>query len=45
VRTPGDLQRALATAVETAEVSRLPVVVDVVTERTAMAPLAYIDER
>jgi acetolactate synthase I/II/III large subunit len=45
VRTPGHLQSALATAVETAEVSRLPVVVDVVTERTAMAPLAYMDER
>jgi acetolactate synthase-1/2/3 large subunit len=44
VTRPEQLSGALATAFEQAESARLPVLVDVVTERTATAPLAYIDE-
>jgi glyoxylate carboligase len=44
VRKPEELYGALATALEAAETHRLPVVVDVVTDKTAMAPLAYINE-
>jgi acetolactate synthase I/II/III large subunit len=44
VTRPEELRGALATAVEEAEASRLPVVVDVLTERMATAPLAYLGE-
>jgi acetolactate synthase-1/2/3 large subunit len=44
VTRPEELRGALATAVEDAEASRLPVVVDVMTERMATAPLAYLGE-
>jgi acetolactate synthase I/II/III large subunit len=44
VTRPEQLRGALMTAIEDAEASRLPVVVDVVTERMATAPLAYLGE-
>jgi acetolactate synthase-1/2/3 large subunit len=44
VTRPEQLRGALMTAIEDAETSRLPVVVDVVTERMATAPLAYLGE-
>jgi acetolactate synthase-1/2/3 large subunit len=41
VTKPREVRGALMTALEQAEASRLPVVVDVVTDRAATAPLAY----
>jgi acetolactate synthase-1/2/3 large subunit len=43
VTDPLELEDALRTAVDQAATLRLPVVVDVVTEPTAMAPTGYID--
>jgi acetolactate synthase I/II/III large subunit len=44
VTRPEQLRGALMTAIEDAEASRVPVVVDAVTERMATAPLAYLGE-
>ena len=44
VTRPAQLRGALMTAIEDAEASALPVVVDDVTERMATAPLAYLGE-
>jgi acetolactate synthase I/II/III large subunit len=44
VTRPEQLRGALATAIEQAQAARLPVVVDVMTERMATAPLAYLGE-
>jgi acetolactate synthase-1/2/3 large subunit len=43
VTRPGELEGALRTAFEQSASLRLPFVVDVATEMTAMAPLGYID--
>jgi acetolactate synthase I/II/III large subunit len=44
VTEPQELSHVLTTALGEAESSQLPVVVDAVTEQTATAPLAYIEE-